>query len=198
MSETPPTGGEAATTPPPTPSERLSGAADEILHDAQRLLDKAGEAADAAIDRLDDASDAARERATQAAESVIDELRGIGSRLAAALQAAASTPEAEGLKNDIREGAQRLVSELQTAIKASPIAKIGGRGDAPATDAAADAPDVAAASGPAPSQRVASTVRTELANALRGLNRALDKLAGQLAPDAAASTAAKPDDAPPA
>lgn len=190
MDQQPPISTDPAAPEAPSPAQRVAGAADDIKHEAQALYAKAATAAEQAIDRLDDATSDVREQATQAGENVIDELRGIGSRLAAALQAAAATPEAESLKGDIREGAQRLVNELQAAIKASPIGRMGGRPDA-ADDAAA--PSAATAADPAvtpPVQRVAATVRTELASALRSLNRALDRLAGQLAPSEAVVDAA--------
>lgn len=194
MDQQPPISTDPAAPEAPSPAQRIAGAADDIKHEAQALYAKAATAAEQAIDRLDDAASDVREQATQAGENVIDELRGIGSRLAAALQAAAATPEAESLKGDIREGAQRLVNELQAAIKASPIGRMGGRPDA-ADDAAAPSP--ATAADPAvtpPVQRVAATVRTELASALRSLNRALDRLAGQLAPSEAVVDAAPAPD----
>ena len=188
MSEQTPVDSGAEAPPVRTPGERLSTAADKIVHEAQTRLDKATAVAGDAFERLSDEAEDVRERAGQSAENVVDDLRGIGSRLAAALQAAASTPEAENLKGDIREGAQRLVNELQAVIKASPIGKMGGRSDTAAEGGGTDAPAVEGVADvpSAPStQRMATTVRTELANALRGLNRALDRLAGQLQPPAA-------------
>lgn len=197
MDQQPPISTDPAAPEAPSPAQRFAGAADDIKHEAQALYAKAATAAEQAIDRLDDATSDVREQATQAGENVIDELRGIGSRLAAALQAAAATPEAESLKGDIREGAQRLVNELQAAIKASPIGRMGGRQDAADDAAAPSAATAATAADPAvtpPVQRVAATVRTELASALRSLNRALDRLAGQLAPSEAVVDAAPAPD----
>ncbi|MEO8082626.1 MAG: hypothetical protein ABI780_02275, partial [Ardenticatenales bacterium] len=189
MDQAPPTSNESGAPVTPSATERLSAAADDVKRDAQSMYAAAATAAEQVADRLDAAAGDAREHVSQTGENVIDELRGIGSRLAAALQAAASTPEAAGLKSDLREGAQRLVNELQSAIKASPIGKIGGRTDG--GDGAAPAGDSAAAVADLPStpsaHRVASTVRAELASALRGLNRALDRLAGQLEPGAPAA-----------
>lgn len=200
MDEPTPVAGDAGATPHPTPGQRMAAAADDVKHEAQDLYGQAVSSAEHVIDRLDEATTEARERAVQAGEGLVDDLRGLGSRLAAALQAAATTPEAEGLKTDIREGAQRLVNELQSAIKASPIGKMSGRPDAAAVaDAAsAEAQAVAAAPSDPPVQRMAATVRTEVANALRSLNRALDRLAGQLEPTAQVvdSTAAPAADAP--
>lgn len=200
MDDQTPVASDEGAAPTPTPGQRLASAADEILHDAHTMFDKAAGAAEGAFDRIEEGASTARERVGQSAENVVDELRGIGSRLAAALQAAASTPEAENLKGDIREGAQRLVNELQAVIKASPIGKMGRGSDAVADGAPAEGPaaeGVAAAPSVPPAQRVASTVRTEFANALRSLNRALDRLAGQLerpteVVDASASSSSVP------
>ena len=112
--------------------------------------------------------------------AITGELRRMGERLASAIKAATGTPEAEELRGEVGEGLRKLRGELEGVLR---------RGkEAPATD---EAPVEAEASPPEPDASASqgrgaggmqSTVRYEIANALRSLNGALDRLAGSIAP----------------
>lgn len=97
------------------------------------------------------------------APSLIAELQTFGQLVAAALRAAATTPEAEALRNEVREGVTAMESEIREQAAARKE-----------------------------STRRASTqyretgtvrVRTDLAAALRSLNRAMGNLAESLEPE---------------
>jgi hypothetical protein len=89
------------------------------------------------------------------------ELRRLGELLARALRAAAGTREAEELKAELRDGMDALKREMDTAVEST-------RG---ATDR------VRETGGP-----TADKVRVEVADALRSINKALDKLATGVEP----------------
>jgi hypothetical protein len=92
---------------------------------------------------------------TETERSVIAELRDLGERFASALRAASATPEAEALKADLNEGLRDLRGEIDRALQSAKATR-------------QRAPD---------RSRAADQVRSELAGAMRGLNRALERAA---------------------
>ena len=112
------------------------------------------------IDRTPDdptsAGPKGRESATEPA--LAEELKSMGQHLAAALRAAASTQEALDLRNDLRDGLRSVRTELDDALSRAPVDALKEKAQGP---------------------RVAS-VRNEMANAIRSLNRALDRLAASM------------------
>jgi hypothetical protein len=93
--------------------------------------------------------------------TILAEFQELGQRLAAALRAATETPEADALKSDVREGMQQLRHDIDSALANAPVP---GRGRVPEAGNAV------------------RTMRNELAGALRGLNRTLERMAGALEP----------------
>jgi hypothetical protein len=89
------------------------------------------------------------------------ELRRLGELIARALRAATGTQEAEDLKVELREGLDAFRREVDNTIESSKDATGKMR----------------ESSGPA-----ADKVRVEVADALRALNRALDKMAAGVEP----------------
>jgi hypothetical protein len=106
--------------------------------------------------------------------SVLEEFKGLGEHLAAAMRAAATTAEAEALKGDLQEGLRDLRVEIDKALQA---AKPAGR---------------VPASGKAGEQ-----VRSELASALRSLNKVLERTADSISRVAAEDAPTQPNDAGP-
>jgi hypothetical protein len=92
--------------------------------------------------------------------TLADELRSTGLHLAAALRAAASTPEAQEVRADLREGIRNLRSELDEALSKTPVETLKSKGPVPR-----------------------SALRAELANALRSANKVLDRLAASMESD---------------
>lgn len=112
--------------------------------------------------------------AEEGERSVLLELRELGDRFAAALRAAAGTPEADALKQDLQEGLGYMRREIDRGLQ-------NVRTSTTRTSAT---PKVDA-------------VRGELANALRAMNRALDKMADQMDRPETGIPAASDADAPP-
>jgi len=97
---------------------------------------------------------------TETEPAVTEELRLMGKRLAAALIAATQTSEAEALKGDLRQGMSDLRVEIDQALSRPQVQSLRGKAQAP----------------------VVTQIRHELANALRVLNRAIDRAAESLTP----------------
>jgi hypothetical protein len=104
------------------------------------------------------------------------ELRRLGETLAAAIRAAAGTPEAERLKADVRSGAQSLRRELDEALTTS-------------REAATRASVEYRTSG-------LQRLRSDVAKALFAVNRSLENLASNLEPGAPTSPAGSEPPAP--
>jgi hypothetical protein len=100
------------------------------------------------------------------------ELRRLGELIARALRAATGTTEAEELKSELREGMEALRREVDSTLESSKDATGKMR----------------ESGGPA-----ADKVRVEVADALRALNRALDKMAAGVEPTNKPGSGAGPD-----
>ncbi len=93
--------------------------------------------------------------------SIGSELRRLGQLLSASLRAAASTQEAAELKSELKEGMDALRREMDNAVEntKSATARVKSEG-APTSE----------------------KLRAELADALRAVNRALDRMAANVEP----------------
>lgn len=160
--------------------------------------------------------------AEAAAVGLVDEFQRFGSRLVAAVVAAANTDEANAFRREVREGIDRLRADLDEGVRSWRGRGEGEPGDeaVPGPDAEADSPaeasevgeassDVARDAAPAGTrpgesarQAVDSGVaaaRTGLARVLRELTQALDRAAASLdeprqgARDAAQGDAPEPE-----
>lgn len=107
--------------------------------------------------------------------SVIDELRGLGEHFAAAMRAAAGTPEAEALKGDIQTGLRDLRVEIDRGLQSAKASTSRAPGSGKAVD----------------------QVRVELASALRSLNRVLERAAESMARSGGTAEPAPEADVPP-
>ncbi len=94
--------------------------------------------------------------------SLIAELQTFGQLVAAALRAAATTPEAEALRNEVREGVSAMESEIR--------------------EQAATSKETTRRVSTQYRQTGTTRVRTDLAAALRSLNKAMGNLAESLEP----------------
>jgi hypothetical protein len=121
--------------------------------------------------------------------AITSELRRMGERLASAIRAATGTPEAEALRGEVGDGLRKLRTELDGVLRRGKDSAAAPEPEAAPEPAADTSPDEADASAPdrgANAQRAARvqlTVRNEIANALRSLNGALDRLAGSISTD---------------
>lgn len=98
------------------------------------------------------------------AGSLVGDLKSMGEKLAAALRAAAGTPEAESVKGDLREGLEALQNEIDRALQRVPKPDLQ-TGVQKGTDAASSA---------------TTKLRSEAAGWIREANKALDRLANSL------------------
>ena len=105
----------------------------------------------------------AHDATQESAASLPSEMKRLGELLAAAMKAAAATEEAESLRGEIREGARALRREIDSTLEST-------------REATGRVRPVDRASGGT------RKLRGELADALRVLNRVLDKAAGVVEP----------------
>jgi hypothetical protein len=159
-----------------------------------KLMTDETTAQEAVEEAAETVQDVAEENGEEAQDSsVVDEFRGVGLHLAAALRAAASTPEAETFKSDLCRGMGDLRGELDEALASDRVPDVRGKAS-DVRDKATDVRDDVREKAPAVD---GDRLRMELAGALRVLNRALDHLAGSLAPapsDVVDATAAPADE----
>jgi hypothetical protein len=139
--------------------------------------------------QADETQDPAETPSVEATEeaAITGELRRMGERLASAIRAATGTPEAEALRGEVGDGLRKLRTELDGVLRRGKESSLAPEPDAAAEPATDTSPDEAAepeadrgAAAPR-AARVQLTVRNEIANALRSLNGALDRLAGSIA-----------------
>ena len=117
-------------------------------------------------------AEAAAEQGNRGAGAMAADLRELGLRFTAALKAAASTPEAQELRGEIRDGLSQMRDEIDSALgslRSGAKRKVEERKTG-GTEAGGN---------------LASQVRSEVAQAVRNLSAALDKMAGTMAPGAA-------------
>lgn len=118
-------------------------------------------------------ADTAADQGARGAGAMAADLRELGLRFTAALKAAASTPEAQELRGEIRDGLSQMRDELDSALgslRSGAKRKVEER----------------KSSGGEAGGTLASQVRSEVAQAVRNLSAALDKMAGTMAPGASA------------
>ncbi len=108
-------------------------------------------------------------------ETLVAELRLLGKHLAAAMKAAAGTPEAQRLKEEVRAGTQALEREIGGAVSTS--REMTARTTSDYRSAGV------------------SRLRSDLAKALQTVNRALDDLARSIEPSPT-DTAGEDEDQP--
>jgi hypothetical protein len=119
------------------------------------------------------------EAAAEATSSITNDVRALGEKLAAALRAAGSTPEADAVKHDLRDGMEALQKELSSALQKVPKVDEVQEGVKSGGEKVSGA-----------AQGAAQTMRVEVANLLRQANGALERVADAL------SGAAKAGDGP--
>lgn len=101
--------------------------------------------------------------ATKAVQGIATELKTLGQQFATVLKAAATTPEAEQLSAQIREGLSSLRDEIDDALSGVRTGTKKVAGDQ--------------------ASNVMGRAQVELANALHVLSRGIDKLASSVGPD---------------
>ena len=150
--------------------------------------------AEPAVETSESTSDAAT-----TAAGIAGDLRELGLQFAAALKAAASTPEARELRGEIREGLTQMRDEIDGTLenlRAGAKRKVeerraAGGSEAEMVSEVAEAVEGAVEDAAPTSSReqraakLAGQVRAELAQAVRNLSAALDKMAGTVEPGAA-------------
>ncbi len=132
--------------------------------------------------------------AERAAASIASDLRELGLRFTAALKAAANTPEARELRGEVREGLSQLRDEIDGTLenlRSGAKRRVEERRAASAGEAEADGGPAEARAG-----KLAEQVRVELAQAVRNLSAALDKMAGSVEGAAGDPGASETDDEP--
>ena len=110
--------------------------------------------------------------AAKAMQGMANDLKTLGQQFAAVLKAAASTPEAEQLSAQIREGLGSLRDEIDDALSGVRTSTKKVAGDQ--------------------ASNVLSRAQVELANALHLLSRGIDRVASSVGPDEGVAAPAEP------
>jgi|GEM_PF-1063420 hypothetical protein len=150
----------------------VSDAADDVAEDVQDI----GEAVTESVEGDEGPkAETGQEGTSEAggevtASSLVGELRAFGEHLAAAVRAAAETDEVGALKDDFRRGVQELRHEIDYAMDTERVSEAKQKVVGEAREKASTVDS--------------TTIRAELATALRMMNKALDKLADSMEPAA--------------